>query len=223
MPPVPLETFPLLDRESRRRIETDQEMSFGLYIVLSFITFGIYAIYAHYKLIQREQEHFNRMTRFNDDLYKLIDEQATDTGKSTEAASEITELRGMNEDFQRLQAGKERSAALWTIISLITLGIAYLYVYYFLHKDLVDHQRAEAEYIEKASMLLNRLGIGKHPVAVEQVVPDRSYPLYLLLSIVTLGLFGIYWNYTFFKDGNAHFLEHRRFEDQLMSVVRTAT
>lgn len=217
-----LETFPLLDRESRRRNETDQEMSFGLYLVLSFITFGIYAIYAHYKLIQREQEHFGRMARFNDDLFKLAEEQAEDVGKASEVSTQLTELRGMNEDFQRLQAGKERSAALWTIISLITLGLGYLYVYYFLHKDLIEHQRAEAEFIEKASMLLNKLGIGKHPVTVEQVVGERSYALYLLVSIFTLGLFGIYWNYTFFKDGNAHFLEHRRFEDQLMGVIRTA-
>jgi hypothetical protein len=217
---VALETFPLLDRESRRRLETDQEMGFGLYIVLSIVTFGIYAIYAHYKLIQREQEHFARMRRFNDDLYKLAEEQAEDSGRANEVSSELTELRGLNEDFQRLEAGKERSAALWTILSLITLGLLYFYVYYFLHKDLVVHQRAEAEYIEKASALLNKLGIGKHPVSVEQVVPDRSYALYLLLSIVTLGIFGIYWNYTFFKDGNQHFLEHRRFEDQLMGIIR---
>ncbi len=162
------------------------------------------------------------MSRFNDDLYKLAEEQAEDTGKAGEHASELAELRGLNEDFQRLQAGKERSPALWTIISLITFGLGYFYVYYFLHKDLVEHQRAEAEYIEKASALLNKLGVGKHPIVVEQVVGERSYALYLLLSIVTFGLFGIYWNYTFFKDGNAHFLEHRRFEDQLMSVIRTA-
>ncbi len=217
-----LETFPLLDRESRRRTETDQEMSFGLYLVLSFITFGIYAIYAHYKLIQREQDHFGRMARFNEDLYKLTEEQAEDTGRAGEVAAELTELRGMNEDFQRLQTGKERSPALWTIISLITLGLGYLYVYYFLHADLIEHQRAEAEFIEKSSLLLNKLGIGKHPIAVEQVVGGRSYALYLLVSIVTFGLFGIYWNYTFFKDGNQHFLEHRRFEDQLMSIIRTA-
>lgn len=217
-----LETFPLLDRESRRRIETDNEMSFGLYIVLSIITLGIYAIYAHYKLIQREQEHFGRMARFNDDLYKLANEQAEDTGKTAEVAANLDELRGLNEDFQRLQSGKERSPALWTIISIITLGLAYFYVYYFLHKDLRDHQLAEAEYIEKASLLLNRLGIGKHPITVEQIVPERSYALYLLLSIVTIGIFGIYWNFTFFKDGNEHFKEHRRFEDQLMSIIRTS-
>jgi hypothetical protein len=215
-----LETFPLLDRESRRRIDTDKEMGFGLYIVLSLITFGIYAIYAHYKLIQREQEHFERMARFNDDLFKLTEEQAEDTDRARDFAPQLDELRGMNEDFRRLQSKDERSPALWIILSILTFGLAYFYIYWFLHADLVKHQRAEAEYIEKTSMLLNKLGIGKHPVTVEQVVGERSYGLYLLLSIVTLGFWGIYWNYTFFKDGNNHFREHQRFEDQLMSVIR---
>jgi len=217
-----LETFPLLDRESRRRIDTDKEMSFGLYVVLTIITFGIYAIYAHYKLIQREQDHFSRIVRFNGDLYKLVGEQVEETGRANEVQAQLEELRGMEEDFQRLQAGKERSPALWTIVSLLTFGLAYFYVYYFLHKDLIEHQRAEAEFIERASVLLNRLGIGKHPVTVEQIVGERSYPLYLLLSLVTFGLFGIYWNYTFFKDGNDHFREQQRFEDQLMGLIRGA-
>lgn len=217
-----LETFPLLDRESRRRNETDVELSFGMYLVLGFFTLGIYNIYVHYKLIARQQDHFKRMTRFNDDLFKLTEEQASDTGKEKQASTDISELRSLNEDFKRLQAGKERSAALWTILSIVTLGILYFYVLYFLNKDLVEHQAAEAEYIEKASALLNKLGIGKHGVTVEQVVPDRSFALYLILTVITFGIFDLYWAYARIKDGNEHFLEHRRFEDQLLAVIRAS-
>jgi Domain of unknown function (DUF4234) len=224
-PPVAergLETFPLLDRESRRRRETDTQLSYAMYLVVGFITFGIYIIYVHFKLIQRQQEHFKRMGRFNDDLLKLVEERASDTGQTAAAGSSIDELRQLNEDYQRLQRGKERSPALWIILSIITLGLAFLYVLWFLNADLVAHQRAEAEYIEKASGVLNRLGIGKHPVVVEQVVPDRSFPLYLFLTIITIGLFEFYWAYVRINDGNQHFLEHDRFEDQLMAVIRTA-
>src|SRR4051794_14240235 len=144
-----LETFPLLDRESRRRRETDTQLSYAMYLVVGFITFGIYIIYVHFKLIQRQQEHFKRMGRFNDDLLKLVEERASDTGQTGAVGSSIDELRRLNEDYQRLQRGKERSAALWIILSIITLGIAFLYVLWFLNADLVAHQRAEAEYIEK--------------------------------------------------------------------------
>jgi hypothetical protein len=215
-----LETFPLLDRESRRRRETDSQLSYAMYLVVGFITLGIYVIYVHFKLIQRQQEHYKRMGRFSDDLLKLIEERANDTGQMQAKAREIDEIRLLNEDYQRLQRGKERSPALWIILSIITIGLAFLYVLWFLNADLVAHQRAEAEYIEKASGILNRLGIGRHPVVVEQVVPDRSFPLYLFLTIITIGLFEFYWAYVRIKDGNDHFLEHDRFEDQLMAVIR---
>src|SRR5947199_353801 len=51
-----LETFPLLDRESRRRRQTDEQLSYAMYLVLGFFTFGIYSIYVHFKLIARQQE-----------------------------------------------------------------------------------------------------------------------------------------------------------------------
>jgi hypothetical protein len=218
-----LESFSLLDRESRRRNDTDTQLSYAMYLVLGFVTLGIYAIYVNYKLIERQQEHYKRMTRFNDDLFKVVEERAEDVGKTEEVRRDVDELRTLNDEFQRLQRGKERNPALWTILSIVTLFILFFYVLYFLNDDLLKHQRAEAEYIEKASAVLNKLGIGGHPVVVEQVVPDRSFPLYLFLTIFTFGLFELYWAYVRIKDGNDHFNEHDRFENQLMSLIRSAT
>jgi hypothetical protein len=218
-----LESFPLLDRESRRRNDTDTRLSYAMYLVLGFFTLGIYILYANYKMIERQQEHYKRMTRFNDDLFKIINERAEDVGKKEEVRRDADELRILNDEYQRLERGKERSPALWTILSIITLGILFFYVLYFLNDDLIKHQRAEAEYIEKASAVLNKLGIGNHPVVVEQVVPDRSFPLYLFLTVITIGLFEFYWAYVRIRDGNEHFNEHERFEDQLMALIRSAT
>src|SRR5437763_17133462 len=135
------------------------------------------------------------MTRFNDDLFKVVQERAEDVGKTEEVRRDVDELRTLNDDFQRLQRGKERNPALWTILSIVTLFILFFYVLYLLNDDLLKHQRAAAEYIEKASAVLNKLGIGGHPVVVEQVVPDRSFPLYLFLTIFPLGVFELYWAY----------------------------
>jgi hypothetical protein len=218
-----LEKFPLLDRESRRRRDTDTQLSYAMYLVVGFFTLGIYDIYIHFKLIQSQQEHFARMGRFNEDLFGIIEERAAGIGATQSHARDIEEIRILNEDFQRLQRGKERSPGLWILLSIVTLGLAFIYVLYFLNTDLREHQRAEADYIEKASAVLNRLGIGKHPVVVEQVVPERSFPLYLLFTVLTVGFFEFYWAYVRIKDQNQHFLEHDRFEDQLMSLIRTAT
>src|SRR5438270_13856620 len=116
-----LESFSLLDRESRRRNDTDTQLSYAMYLVLGFVTLGIYAIYVNYKLIERQQEHYKRMTRFNDDLFKVVQERAEDVGKTEEVRRDVDELRTLNDDFQRLQRGKERNPALWTILSIVTL------------------------------------------------------------------------------------------------------
>jgi ABC-type multidrug transport system fused ATPase/permease subunit len=217
-----LDSFSLLDRESRRRRDTDVQLSFAMYLVVGFITFGIYVIYVNFKLIQRQQEHFKRMGRFNEDLFQVIQERAEATGQTASIERDTDELRQLNEDYQRLQRGKERNPALWIILSIITLGLAFLFVLWFLNDDLTKHQAAESEYIEKASAVLNKLGIGRHPVKVEHVVPDRSYPLYLFLTIITIGFFEIYWAYVRIRDPNEHFLEHDRFEDQLVGMIRSA-
>ena len=198
------------------------QLSYAMYLVVGFLTLGIYAIYINFKLIQRQQEHFKRMGRFNEDLLQLVGERAEATGQTANVTPDLDDLRQSNEDYQRLQRGKERSPALWTILSIITFGLAFLYVLWFLNDDLIQHQAAEAVYIEKASAVLNKLGIGRHPVIVEHVVPDRSYPLYLFLTIITIGFFEFYWSYVRIRDGNEHFLEHDRFEDQLMGLIRTA-
>jgi hypothetical protein len=52
---------------------------------------------------------------------------------STRLTRDIDELRQLNEDYQRLQRGKERNPALWIILSIITLGIAFLFVLWFLN------------------------------------------------------------------------------------------
>lgn len=220
LPAARIESFPLLDRETRRRHETDVQLSFAMYLVLGFLTLGIYSIYVHYKLIARQRDHFRRMLRFCDDLLRVIEERAEITGQSEALAAEIAEVRSLKERFDEVHRKRQRSPGLWIVLSILSFGLLFFYVLYFLNDDLVEHQQIEAEYLERASLLLNKLGVGRHPVIVEQVVPDRSFPLYLILTIVTLGLFELYWAYARIKDGNEHFNEHARFEDQLLSLIR---
>jgi hypothetical protein len=217
-----LEAYPLLERESRRKRDTDARLSWGLYLILGFFTLGIYTLYVHWKLIERQQAHFKRMGRFCDELLKVIEEQADTTGRTAEVQTDLTHLRGLTEDFQGLQRGKERSPALWTILGVITLGIAFFYALYFLNADLVAHARAESELIEEASSLLNKLGVGRYRVTVDAEVPNHSFALFLLLTIITLGIFELYWSYVRIKDPNDHFDEHERWEEQLLTTIRTA-
>jgi hypothetical protein len=212
----------MLERESRKKRDTDTRLSWGLYILLGIVTLGIYTIYVHWKLIERQQAHYKRMGRFADALLNLVEEQADVSNRRGEVGLGLTHLHSLNEDLQQLQRGKERSAALWTVLGILTLGIAFFYVLYFLNADLVAHDRAESQLVEEASSLLGKLGIGRYPVTVDARVPDHNFALFLLLTIITLGIFGLYWSYVRIKDPNDHFEEHERWEEQLLTTIRTA-
>ncbi len=54
------------------------------------------------------------------------------------------------------------------------------------------------------------------------VTPDRNFWLYLLFSVLTLGLFSIWWLYVIFRDGNVHTQNDAFMEDQLLNALRLA-
>ncbi len=51
-------------------------------------------------------------------------------------------------------------------------------------------------------------------------VPQRNTALFLVLSIVTVGLFGIFWRFTVMADGNAHFHSDATMEDVIVHGLR---
>ncbi|MFQ5950797.1 MAG: DUF4234 domain-containing protein, partial [Candidatus Geothermarchaeales archaeon] len=56
----------------------------------------------------------------------------------------------------------------------------------------------------------------------DRPMPERSVVLYLVLSIVTLGIFGIYWLYTLIDDPNLHFRHHIHTEDDALGALSGA-
>lgn len=58
-------------------------------------------------------------------------------------------------------------------------------------------------------------------VPTSRTVGYRSFKVFAVLTVVTLGFFSIYWVYLVFNDMNKHFLEQWRFEDGLLRNVRS--
>jgi hypothetical protein len=50
----------------------------------------------------------------------------------------------------------------------------------------------------------------------------RDSMLFLLLTIITAGLFWIYWFYTLLRDFNEHFANQALFEDRILAVLKPA-
>jgi len=174
--------------------------------------------YLGYLLINRRNKHFKRQSRFYDDLIAYL--RAVSSRKRVDAEVGLLSLertaRVMREDET------EKNAVLWLILVLVSQLLAILYVLYFLGKDIRLHERMEDGFMEDSNKILESLGAS---VEVRRLnpIPERSFVLYLILTVVTLGIFGIYWLYILITDPNNHFKHHIQYEDELMRKISTIT
>ncbi|MEM2912396.1 MAG: DUF4234 domain-containing protein [Candidatus Bathyarchaeia archaeon] len=192
----------------------------GFIILAIDVIIAIFMVIILYRLIQRRNKHFSRQQLFMDDIIAALKSIAS---KKKEATVEKIDALERSLREARMEE-TEKSAALWVILSLIT-GIAGLYVLYFLTKDFYKHERREDYAIADIYAILNALGISAtapRRIEISSPIPERSFALYLILTIVTLGIFGIYWYYCLIEDPNRHFKYHIQLEDQLVDTVSKA-
>ena len=111
-----------------------------------------------------------------------------------------------------------REPIVWIILSII-VPLLIFYVYYFLTKDYYEHERREDTFLEFLNATLNKLGLPTLTYKREKMIPKRSIVLYIILSIITLGIFTLYWVYVIIEDPNKHFKEHEKWENELMKIL----
>ncbi len=73
----------------------------------------------------------------------------------------------------------------------------------------------------KASEIMNKLNISENQIEPQMVVPERNFVKFLVLSIVTCGIYAIYWLYTIINDPNMHFDDHAAWEALLLETVQS--
>ena len=189
----------------------------GLFLVLTVIG-AVVNIYVVYKWVKRRNEHFKRRLLLTEALLELAKTLSDKIGKdATPLLREIErELREARYDES------EKNAVLWALIQLIPYigGILMFYVYHFLNRDFLGHFRREVRIIEAFRRVFTELGAPYFPTFTwGYSFPDRSTVLYIVLTLLTAGLFGLYWIYTLTKDPNEHFKEHLTMEREMLDVL----
>jgi len=211
-----------LEANVKRREDTDVVMSFPKWFILSLITLGIVGIYVLYKLIKRRNEHFKRQKRVMENIESIV--KAVSEKRDSDITLDLAKMSRAIRDAREEET--EKSAALWVILSFVT-GIAGLYIYYFLMKDVYRHSRRQNDIIEGCTGALSTLGVSTTGISTasgyQYQVPKRSFALYIILTIITLGIFGIYWLYVIFKDWNEHFKTQWQLEDEILTSIKSLT
>jgi hypothetical protein len=169
-----------------------------------------------YELVKRRNTHFKRQLFLLEDLVTAA--KAITMKKGVDAQ---VSLASCDRTVREARADEtEKSAVLWAILSVFLFPLVW-YVYYFLMKDFYKHERREDGFWEDMSRILDKNGVKFSVPRRTEPMPERSFALYFVLSIVTLGLFGIYWIYVLLKDPNRHFIYHVQVEDQLLTSLET--
>jgi uncharacterized membrane protein len=175
--------------------------------ILVFIAI-ILRIYVYYKWLSRWNDHYERTHLFFTALSDLTKNAGFKRASTIE--SRINEYKVKH---------NKRSAGLLAILAAIIPFVDW-YVYHVLNKDFHHHSVDEKLiYTEVYEDLRdNGITLTRRPEEL-YVVPDRSTILYIILSIITLGLFYLYWWYTLTKDPNEHFKTHRVIEAEIIRGI----
>jgi hypothetical protein len=177
---------------------------------------GILYLYFFYMLIRRRNQHFPRQQRFFSDLITVLRGAAYKRNVSVDAL-----LVSMENTLRQSQAEEtDKSAVLWVILMLVPIIniFAVLYVLYFLTSDFHKHERWEDGMLSDTERALGAMGV-QFIFHRNNPIPSRSFVLYLILTIITLGIFGLYWEYVLIKDPNNHFVNHAVYEPQIIQLI----
>jgi len=184
----------------------------ALFLIIVALVIDLYVIY---KWIDRRNKHFRRSRLFFNTILSFI------RGKGVDDAQARTLLREM-ELFE-----EEKNPVIYVVlllilgllpgVNIIAAPLLNLYIYYFLMKDFFNHSRREVMLSEQVEKALREIGVNPPPHRLESL-PSRSFIIYLVLTVLTLGLFGFYWIYVLTNDPNNHFRNHALYEGDLISV-----
>ncbi|MFB0500403.1 MAG: DUF4234 domain-containing protein [Candidatus Hadarchaeaceae archaeon] len=166
-----------------------------------------------YRLIKRRNEHFKRHQLLEQDVVRVL-------ASSTERKRAKIEDKLASVERSTREAGlseKEQPAFLWAILCFFIPFVA-LYVAYFLMRDFYRHEKREDFFLEDLEKTVEPIVALEIPRRFHSI-PDRNLILYLVLTILTVGIFGIYWLYSLIVDPNNHFNHQVAWEDKLLSSL----
>ena len=189
----------------------------GVFVALAIVG-EVIDIYVVYKWVKRRNEHFKRRMLLTEALLTFARSLSSRMGKDVNSILNEIEREIREARYEE----SEKNPVLWALLQIVPYvgAILLLYVYHFLNKDFVKHFRREVRILDQFKRVFTELGAAYFPMfSRDYEFPDRSTVLYIVLTIITLGFFGVYWVYTLTKDPNEHFKEHSRVESTMLEVL----
>jgi Domain of unknown function (DUF4234) len=175
------------------------------FVVLILVAFLIF------KLVSRRNGHFNRQILLQEDLVTMARELAAKKGVDVSILLNNMERSAREARLEDM----EKNATLYALLG----GLVWIYAAYFLMKDFFRHERREDLFINDLLRTFNALGVPINFPYRNPPIPDRSFALYFILTLITGSIFGVYWVYVLVTDPNNHFRQQMLMEDTIMAQL----
>jgi hypothetical protein len=217
-----VESMTRLDRAIKARRDSDTQLInwWIMWLVLSWLTFGIYLVYNYYQRMSRIDGFSRRKRAYYQALLEWTEREAATRGKEEALHTDLADLRG--EATRAYQKDlREINAPLSLVITILTAGLYGLYVVYRLNRYWWDAQVFEQDFDDGLSRMWSRLGIVKYPINFQlDQSKRRDFWLYLVLSIVTFGIWALVWDYKLQVDPDNLYGEYHSIEDTVLQTIR---
>ena len=143
-------------------------------------------------------------------FYRSIERRNQHFARQREIEEKTSEFFGHEEDLLIVENPPlRRSGILWT--ASIVLVIPAFVILYFLSSDLMLHEKNQQTFLRKILP-----GLDYKPQEI-------SVGIYLLITLSTLGVGGIYWLYRVFNWYNNHFREHQIIDYEICNRMEAST
>ncbi|HEX4493261.1 MAG TPA: hypothetical protein VH914_18810 [Acidimicrobiia bacterium] len=204
----------------QRRHETDYILRFPSALGWFVITGGGYGFYVLYQLLRRGHAHNRRRIELLDAATELAWDQARARGLNEELRPHFERIAERARALQELNA-EFRDPALWVVLAAATLGLAQLAAWTAVDGDLARHDDAERAIEIELAAIYSRMGAYLAAPNASASTPRHRARRRIAATIATAGLYAIWWVRDLMREGNDHFRDNWRFEDDLANASRS--
>jgi hypothetical protein len=168
--------------------------------------------------MRRDRDHLRRR-------YELLDAANADAWERVDQRGLADELRPAFEriatslDVMRRQTFEFRDPAIWLVITLLGQNLAFIVGWIFIDQDFDKHDRAEGAIEAELAAIYARLGATLPAPDPSRVKGKHDYPARIVVTILTCGVYSLWWLYDMQVDGNRHVESNWPFEDALWAAV----
>lgn len=114
-----------LESDLRQRTTTDWQTEFWPAFLLSIVTCGIYMFFILFKLLERREQHFERMVSLRTHLMDVLKEKAEAAGKTADLEEDMKQLEGLDYDATNRDHKGDKSPVMWLVLSIVASPVVY--------------------------------------------------------------------------------------------------